>query len=440
MSAHKVYGRRWFVLLTITLLNVSNTELWACFSCVSTIAQRYYDASESQISLLSMIYFICCIPTGIFALWFVDYIGLKKGVWLGAWLNVVGAAIKFMSNTQFVEQQSRFKIILFGQAVCASAQMFINVPTKAGELWFPSNERTLATSVIAMGCPLGIMLGIGMVPVFVTSPEDIPWLNFSSCVFAVVGVVATCFTMTSSKPPTPPSESAEAHQTYSFPAALRELFTNKAYIILLLFAGAITGVYAVFVSSLEEILLLKGYSNKFSGLCVVLMISFGFVAGLSTGIFLDRTKLFSITAKVLAGVAFVLLDIFTVIAGYSDMQYAIAVLIVLFGIFIMSAYTVNLELSIECTFPLVPEATSTGILFIVGQIHGTVYLFIMQMGIIDMRSSLFVVNAILTLLYFVFVVFFKTEYKRLKEEESSKNGKSILRVELGNSVTYGTIQ
>ena len=46
--------------------------------------------------------------------------------------------------------------------------------------WFPESERLLATSVLAMSLPLGIVLGQGCSPLFVTEASDVPVMNLVS--------------------------------------------------------------------------------------------------------------------------------------------------------------------------------------------------------------------------------------------------------------------
>jgi hypothetical protein len=75
---------------------------------------------------------------------------------------------------------------------------------------------TLATSLLAISLPFGIAIGYGGTTIFVTSPEDIPlmnWVWFIPAAVTFVYVVVTMLTgLVSSQPPTPPSQSAEYDQ------------------------------------------------------------------------------------------------------------------------------------------------------------------------------------------------------------------------------------
>ena len=63
-----------------------------------------------------------------------------------------------------------------------------------------------------MSLPVGIVFGFGTTPLFVQDETDIPLMN---CVFfipAAVSMLLSAFGMRSSKPPTPPSQSAAMQQ------------------------------------------------------------------------------------------------------------------------------------------------------------------------------------------------------------------------------------
>ena len=55
-----------------------------------------------------------------------------------------------------------------------------HLPPQVSQNWFPESERLLATSVLAMSLPLGIVLGQGCSPLFVTEAADVPVMNLVS--------------------------------------------------------------------------------------------------------------------------------------------------------------------------------------------------------------------------------------------------------------------
>lgn len=84
--------------------------------------------------------------------------------------------------------------------------------TQVSQHWFLEKELILATGILAMSLPIGIVFGFGLTPLFVQDSEDIPLMN---CVFFVPAAVSLIFSvlgMRSSKPKTPPSQSAALQQ------------------------------------------------------------------------------------------------------------------------------------------------------------------------------------------------------------------------------------
>ena len=45
------------------------------------------------------------------------------------------------------------------------------IPTKVSQLWFGEEQRTLATILVGMSNPMGLVLGSAVTPLIVTSPD-----------------------------------------------------------------------------------------------------------------------------------------------------------------------------------------------------------------------------------------------------------------------------
>ncbi len=78
--------------------------------------------------------------------------------------------------------------------------------------WFPERETVPATAVLALALPVGISLGYGVTTVFVETASDVPTMNWAWFVPACVSLVVTAAFVRRSKPPSPPSKSAEVDQ------------------------------------------------------------------------------------------------------------------------------------------------------------------------------------------------------------------------------------
>merc|ERR1712223_1083787 len=98
------------------------------------------------------------------------------------------------------------------------------------------------------------------------------------------------FFVRSSVPPSPPSKSA-AENTSKLPylQSLKQLITNRNYIVLVISFGAIVGFFNCYATQMEQFMCSRGYSNDFSGLSVTLLISIGLVGSIVAGVITDIT-------------------------------------------------------------------------------------------------------------------------------------------------------
>ena len=85
----------------------------------------------------------------------------------------------------------------------------VSVPTMVSQNWFPETERLVATGILSLSMPIGMVLGQGISPTFVKCPEDIPVMNIVWFLLALLTFLSCLVFITSSHPASPPSRSAE---------------------------------------------------------------------------------------------------------------------------------------------------------------------------------------------------------------------------------------
>ena len=74
-----------------------------------------------------------------------------------------------------------------------SSETNINLHLQVSQNWFPVSERLLATAVLALSLPLGIVCGQGISPAFVKEASDVPTMNLVRVVLSTsAGVVWSC--------------------------------------------------------------------------------------------------------------------------------------------------------------------------------------------------------------------------------------------------------
>ncbi|XP_039422771.1 solute carrier family 49 member A3 isoform X3 [Corvus cornix cornix] len=383
----KTYRRRWFLLAVVCLLNCSNAMLWLTFAPVADKTAAYFHISLETVNWLSMVYLLISIPFGLVATWVLDSVGLRCAVVLSAWLNMVGSITRMFSVLKFLSLGSQSYWYLFiGQCFCALGQpLIIFSPTKLAALWFPDHQRATANMIASMSNPLGILIANLLSPALAPEGKHIPLMLGIYAVPAVTACALATLGIHEKVPPTPPSASATNSNSQPFFTGLKMLLRNKPYIILAVCFGGGIGMFTCFSALLEQILCEKGYSN--------------------TSRFRHQAIMLAITSS-------------------------------LFGFFGFAIYPIAMELAVECSYP-VGEGTSTGLIFVASQIEGVILMILLQAltihvsedpfstctldkdGALDWTTPVLVLAGLCSGMACFYVIFFHTDYKRLRAETIS---------------------
>ncbi|XP_060935825.1 solute carrier family 49 member A3 [Limanda limanda] len=434
----KVYKRRWLVLLILCLLNCSNAMLWLTFAPVADQSAHYLNVTLEGINWLSLVYMVVAIPLSFGTTWMLDTLGLRITLVLGAWLNMFGALLRFIATEGGEKSPGlRFPLVMVGQTLGAVAQpLIIFTPTKLAALWFPDHQRATANMIASMSNPLGVLLANIISPLMAQTSAQIPRLLLVYatpacfiCFLATVGI-------RSSAPPTPPSASAESSASEPFVQGIKLLMKNRPYLVLLVCFGSGIAVFTCFSTLLEQILCVQGYTNDFAGLCGALFIVFGIVGAGLLGLYVDKTKKFIEATKINMSFTALACIGFSVVSLMREQKVAVAVVCSIFGFFGFSIYSVAMELSVECSYP-VGEATSAGLIFVSGQVQSVLYIVILQAltkriadsplstcgdAVLSWKVPMMVMAGLCTLFSCCFVILFHTRYRRLEAEMEATYG------------------
>ncbi|XP_002739698.1 solute carrier family 49 member A3-like [Saccoglossus kowalevskii] len=441
----KLYKRRWFVLLLVTLHATSAQMIWLSFSPVATEAAEVYSVNPSSINLFSLIYLILSIPMGFVATWLLDTFGIRLSLILASWVNTIGGIIRVLSTMDFVSSTYTFPVAMAGQVVAAMAYpVFISCPSKVSNKWFPKNHRTFATMVASF--PGGYLFANLISPRLFKDAEHLHGMQLLLIVYSIpaaVGTVLATFGMCSSVPPTPPSAAAQ-QQDEPFWPGLKKILRIKAYWLLLLCIGCGIGLFNAIILLLEQILCSNGYPVIFSGICGALVIGVGLIGMITFSLILDITKLYEEITKIAMVIGVSSIIVFEMILVIPDIEPVLIVLASLSGFGILASVPLTLELAVETTYPIA-QATSAGLIIVSGHIQGIAYTFIMQalkrpLPEYKIKTQTCVQNAtssqdkelpqdmtvstmfsggLLAAAVIIFIVFFKTDCKRRKMELSA---------------------
>ena len=79
---------------------------------------------------------------------------------------------------------------------------------------------------------------------------------------------------------------------------MKQLFTNKNYVALVISFGSLVGFFNCYATQMEQFMCSRGYSNDYSGLAVTVLISVGLVGSIIAGVVTDVTGRLEEVAKI----------------------------------------------------------------------------------------------------------------------------------------------
>lgn len=360
----RVYGYRWVVLLAFMLVTIVNQLLWITFAPITGNAAKFYGVSDLSIGLLSMVFMIVYIFVSFPASWVIDTYGIRVGVGIGAALTGIFGLLRGLFAADYT-------LVLVSQIAIAIGQPFIlNAITKVAARWFPIEERATASGLGSLAMYVGILLGLVLTP-YLTIQFSIGGMLVAYGIAAVVGAVVF-FAVAKERPPTPPC-SADQEERSLVLDGLRQTLRKKQFILLMVIFFIGLGIFNGVTTWIEDILRPRGFSITEAGITGGLMIAGGIVGALVLPSLSDRyRKRVPFIVLALAGAVPGLVGI-TYATGYGLLLASAFVL----GFFLLAAGPIGFQYGAEMAYPT-PEGTSNGLLLLMGQISGIVFIFAMD--------------------------------------------------------------
>ncbi|KAI1356187.1 major facilitator superfamily domain-containing protein [Xylaria sp. FL0043] len=351
-TIYKVYRRRWFGLMELTLLNLVVSWDWLTFSPVSQYAAAYYGHSESDINWFSTAFLFAFVVISPLTIYMLHW-GPKQSIVTAAVFTILGNIVRVAGS--YSRSGGIYGVVMFGQILIGFAQPFVlSAPTRYSDLWFTNRGRIAATALPSLANPFGAALGQLIVPFLATKPAEVSNAVIYVTIISVVVCLPAFFIPSS--PPTPPEPSGTTPK-----ASLRESLhlakSVELWLILIPFAIYV-GFFNSLSSLLNQILLPYGFSSDEAGIAGAVLIVVGLVSSAITSPILDRTKAFILSVKVavpIIGLSY-LAFIFTPPTRQLAAPY---VVLAILGAASFSLVPVALELLCELSHPVSPEITST---------------------------------------------------------------------------------
>jgi len=191
----------------------------------------------------------------------IDKKSFKFVVSVGAMLMALFAVLRILSRENFT-------LLLLFQLGAAFGQPFVfNAVSKLAALWFPFEERALATGIGIMGQYIGMIIALTVTQSLVSTPNT-ELLTNMLIIYAAISVIGALLFITLAKEK--PKNSSEALKgEVKVSISFREIgkfFRNRDFITLeaLFFIGV--GLFTALLTWLEAILVVRGIAVTDAGL------------------------------------------------------------------------------------------------------------------------------------------------------------------------------
>jgi MFS family permease len=360
----KVYGYRW-VMLLVFMFAVAVTQLmWITFASITSDAVKFYNVSDLSIGLLSMIFMIVYIVVSIPASWVIDTYGLRVAVGIGAVLTGLFGLMRGLAA-------SNYTLVLIAQIGIAIGQPFVlNAVTTVAARWFPVRERATASGLGSLAMYVGIFLGLALTPYLVLHLHITGMLLAYGIVSAVAALVF--FVFAKERPATPPCPPEMEVRSLVFDG-FKQMFRQRNFLLLLAIFFVGLGVFNAVTTWIENIIAPRGFSSTQAGIVGGLMIAGGIVGALIVPSLSDHYR---------KRVPFIILALLGATVGLIGIAYATSYWMLLtasciMGFFLLSSGPIGFQYGAETTYPT-PEGTSNGLLILMGQISGIIFIFAMD--------------------------------------------------------------
>jgi cyanate permease len=375
------------MILAFMLIVLVNQMMWITFAPITGEAVGHFGVSELEIGLLSMSFMVVYILVSFPASWVIDTYGIRVGVGVGAVLTGVFGLMRGLVTPNYT-------LVLVAQIGIGIGQPFIlNALTTVAARWFPVEDRATMTGLGSLAMYLGIILGMVLTP-FVIGSTGIDGMLFVYGLLAVASAVVF-LVLAREKPPTPPCP-PELEERSLVLDGLKQTLRKRDFILLLAIFFVGLGAFNSVSTWIEEILRPRGFSMEEAGITGGLMVTAGIIGAVVMPMLSDRYR---------KRVPFIILALVGTIPGLVGVAFAPSYGLLLasafvLGFFLLSAGPIGFQYGAEIAHPA-PEGTSNGLLLLIGQISGIIFILVMDSfrSPVDgsMSMSLIVIIALLAI-------------------------------------------
>ncbi|MCF7825412.1 MAG: MFS transporter [Candidatus Marinimicrobia bacterium] len=356
----RVYGYRWVVLSVFMLVIFMNQLSWISFAPITGPAAAFYGVADLQIGLLSLVFMLVYIIISVPASWMIDSYGLRVSVGIGAALTGVFGFMRGLVADNYT-------LVLVAQIGLAVGQPFLlNAMTSVAARWFPVGWRAIAAGMGSLAMYVGIAVGLVLTPYLTANYDIITMLMIYGVASPVVAIIF--FVFIKDRPPTPPCAPEDEERSLVF-EGFRDSLHQPTFILLLVIFFVGLGVFNAVTTWIEDILRPRNFSVIEAGHIGGIMILGGIMGALLVPLIAEhynkRTPLIRVAiigaTPGLIGVTF-------------TAEYSLIILAAFFfGFFLLGVGPLGFQYGAEITYPA-PEGMSNGLMLLVGQISGVMFI------------------------------------------------------------------
>jgi MFS family permease len=360
-KGYTVYGYRWVVLVAFMLAVMVNQLCWITFASITSEAVQFYHTTDLNIGLLSMVFMIVYVIVSFPASWAIDTWGIRVAVGIGAVLTAGFGLMRGLVGANFT-------LVMLAQIGIAIGQPFLlNAVTTVAARWFPVEERATAAGLGTLATYLGIVVGLAVTPML--TPKF--GIAGTLTLYGIIGIAfaALFFIFIREKPATPPCPSGMEVRSLVLDG-LKDTFRNKNFLLLMVVFFIGLGAFNGVTTWIENILKPRGFTSPQAGIAGGLMIVGGIVGALVIPMISDHLR---------KRVPFIIIALAGATLGLAGVTFASTYVLLLIasfvlGFFLLSAGPIGFTYGAETTYPT-PEGTSNGLLILMGQISGILFIF-----------------------------------------------------------------
>lgn len=358
-----VYKYRWIILASIVPIIICTEMFWLTLAPISSLAGEYYNVGSMGISLFSASYMIMYILFTIPASLIIDKYGYRLSLIIGALITAVFGMLRFVFSDNFT-------LVMLMQFIIAIGQPFLlNISTKVPANWFPVNERSIASGILTMAQYMGFVVAMVLSPILADSfgiPSLYMVFGVIACICALIAIL-----FTKEHPTMPPGPEAEKEDLSI--SSMIKLLKNLNFVYVLIIVFISMGIFNTLLTLIEGILKPRGITMEEAGIVGAAFVIAGVMGAVVLPIISDkirkRTPLFFIGITLMV----------PLYLGITFISEFIPVTIVsaLAGFTIMGVAPILFQHGAEVAYP-VKEGTSFGLILLMGQISGALFVVIFE--------------------------------------------------------------